>query len=107
MPPPTDNNIEGTDCMSTRFDVAARLKALPPYLFGEIDRKKKAAVAAGRMIAGLVSRVATERSIAHYATPRRTFGAHSRPTEPGEATPTVCSAKDIPLRLTSWGHCSS
>jgi LL-diaminopimelate aminotransferase len=36
-----------------RFDVAARLKALPPYLFGEIDRKKKEAVAAGRDVINL------------------------------------------------------
>jgi len=33
--------------MQTKSD---RLKALPPYLFAEIDRKKKAAVAAGRPI---------------------------------------------------------
>jgi len=39
--------------MTTRFDVAERLKALPPYLFAEIDRKKKAAIAAGRDIINL------------------------------------------------------
>jgi len=33
--------------MQTRSD---RLKALPPYLFAEIDRKKKAALAAGRPV---------------------------------------------------------
>ena len=33
--------------MQTRSD---RLKALPPYLFAEIDRKKKAAIAAGRPV---------------------------------------------------------
>ncbi len=33
--------------MQTKSD---RLKALPPYLFAEIDRKKKAAVAAGRPV---------------------------------------------------------
>ena len=32
------------------FEKAERLKALPPYLFAEIDRKKKAAIAAGRPI---------------------------------------------------------
>ena len=32
------------------FEKAERLKALPPYLFAEIDRQKKAAVAAGRPI---------------------------------------------------------
>ena len=32
------------------FEKAERLKALPPYLFAEIDRKKKAAIAAGRSI---------------------------------------------------------
>ncbi len=36
--------------MQTRSD---RLKALPPYLFAEIDRKKKAAVAAGRPVISL------------------------------------------------------
>lgn len=35
------------------FDKADRLKALPPYLFAEIDRKKKAAIAAGRPILNL------------------------------------------------------
>ncbi len=39
--------------MPTRFDVAERLKALPPYLFAEIDKKKKAAIAAGRDIINL------------------------------------------------------
>ena len=36
--------------MQTESD---RLKALPPYLFAEIDRKKKAAVAAGRPVISL------------------------------------------------------
>jgi LL-diaminopimelate aminotransferase len=36
--------------MQTKSD---RLKALPPYLFAEIDRKKKAAVAAGRPVISL------------------------------------------------------
>ncbi len=36
--------------MQTESD---RLKALPPYLFAEIDRKKKAAVAAGRPVINL------------------------------------------------------
>jgi len=36
--------------MQTESD---RLKALPPYLFAEIDRKKKAAIAAGRPIINL------------------------------------------------------
>ncbi|MGB2615443.1 MAG: aminotransferase class I/II-fold pyridoxal phosphate-dependent enzyme, partial [Phycisphaerae bacterium] len=36
--------------MQTQSD---RLKALPPYLFAEIDRKKKAAVAAGRPVINL------------------------------------------------------
>ena len=35
------------------FDEAQRLKQLPPYLFAEIDRKKKAAVAAGRDVINL------------------------------------------------------
>ena len=35
------------------FEKADRLKALPPYLFAEIDRKKKAAMAAGRPILNL------------------------------------------------------
>jgi len=36
--------------MQTRSD---RLKALPPYLFAKIDRKKKAAIAAGRPVINL------------------------------------------------------
>ncbi|HUX17322.1 MAG TPA: LL-diaminopimelate aminotransferase, partial [Phycisphaerae bacterium] len=36
--------------MQTKSD---RLKALPPYLFAEIDRKKKAAIAAGRPVINL------------------------------------------------------
>ena len=35
------------------FEKADRLKALPPYLFAEIDRRKKAAIAAGRPILNL------------------------------------------------------
>jgi LL-diaminopimelate aminotransferase len=35
------------------FDRAQRLKALPPYLFAEIDRKRKAAIAAGRDVINL------------------------------------------------------
>ena len=35
------------------FEVADRLKRLPPYLFSEIDRKKKAALAAGRDVINL------------------------------------------------------
>ena len=33
---------------TTPFVKAERLQKLPPYLFAEIDRKKKAAIAAGR-----------------------------------------------------------
>ena len=39
--------------MPPRFEVAERLRALPPYLFAEIDRKKKAAVASGRDVINL------------------------------------------------------
>lgn len=39
--------------MSTPFTKSDRLQNLPPYLFAEIDRKKKAAVAAGRDIINL------------------------------------------------------
>ncbi|MHC4506989.1 MAG: aminotransferase class I/II-fold pyridoxal phosphate-dependent enzyme, partial [Planctomycetota bacterium] len=39
--------------MPPRFDIAGRLKALPPYLFAEIDKKKKKAIAAGRDIVNL------------------------------------------------------
>ncbi len=35
------------------FEKADRLKALPPYLFAEVDRKKKAAIAAGRPVLNL------------------------------------------------------
>ncbi len=35
------------------FERAERLKALPPYLFAEIDKKKKAAIAAGRDVINL------------------------------------------------------
>ena len=39
--------------MAARFEIADRLKKLPPYLFAEIDRKKKAAIAAGRDVINL------------------------------------------------------
>ena len=35
------------------FEKAERLRVLPPYLFAEIDRRKKAAIAAGRPILNL------------------------------------------------------
>ena len=38
---------------TTRFTKAERLQKLPPYLFAEIDRKKKAAIAAGRDVINL------------------------------------------------------
>jgi len=39
--------------MPTTFAKADRLQKLPPYLFAEIDRKKKAAIAAGRDVINL------------------------------------------------------
>ncbi len=39
--------------MSATFVKAERLQKLPPYLFAEIDRKKKAAIAAGRDVINL------------------------------------------------------
>jgi LL-diaminopimelate aminotransferase len=39
--------------MTTPFVKADRLQKLPPYLFAEIDRKKKAAIAAGRDVINL------------------------------------------------------
>jgi LL-diaminopimelate aminotransferase len=39
--------------MSTPFVKAERLQKLPPYLFAEIDKKKKAAIAAGRDVINL------------------------------------------------------
>ena len=39
--------------MAVQFDRAERLKRLPPYLFAEIDKKKKAAIAAGRDVINL------------------------------------------------------
>jgi len=39
--------------MATQFVKAERLRRLPPYLFAEIDKKKKAAIAAGRDIINL------------------------------------------------------
>jgi LL-diaminopimelate aminotransferase len=39
--------------MTTPFVKAERLQKLPPYLFAEIDRKKKAAIAAGRDVINL------------------------------------------------------
>ena len=38
---------------TTQFVKAERLQKLPPYLFAEIDRKKKAAMAAGRDVINL------------------------------------------------------
>ena len=46
--------LPGTTRMATtRFVKAERLQKLPPYLFAEIDRKKKAAIAAGRDVINL------------------------------------------------------
>ncbi len=39
--------------MATEFVKSERLRKLPPYLFGEIDKKKKAAIAAGRDVINL------------------------------------------------------
>jgi LL-diaminopimelate aminotransferase len=39
--------------MATQFVKSERLRKLPPYLFAEIDRKKKAAIAAGRDVINL------------------------------------------------------
>jgi LL-diaminopimelate aminotransferase len=39
--------------MPSAFQKAERLQKLPPYLFAEIDRKKKAAIAAGRDVINL------------------------------------------------------
>ena len=39
--------------MSAKFRIAERLQKLPPYLFSEIDKKKKAAIAAGRDVINL------------------------------------------------------
>jgi LL-diaminopimelate aminotransferase len=39
--------------MPSTFEKARRLQQLPPYLFAEIDRKKKAAIAAGRDVINL------------------------------------------------------
>jgi len=36
-----------------KFQIAERLQKLPPYLFAEIDKKKKAAIAAGRDVINL------------------------------------------------------
>ena len=38
---------------TTPFVKAERLQKLPPYLFAEIDKKKKAAIAAGRDVINL------------------------------------------------------
>ncbi len=38
---------------TTQFVKAERLQKLPPYLFAEIDKKKKAAMAAGRDVINL------------------------------------------------------
>jgi LL-diaminopimelate aminotransferase len=39
--------------MATQFVKSERLRKLPPYLFAEIDKKKKAAIAAGRDVINL------------------------------------------------------
>jgi LL-diaminopimelate aminotransferase len=39
--------------VASKFELAERLRKLPPYLFSEIDRKKKAAIAAGRDVIDL------------------------------------------------------
>ena len=42
-----------TPAMATQFVKSERLRKLPPYLFAEIDKKKKAAIAAGRDVINL------------------------------------------------------
>ena len=39
--------------MASAFVKSERLQKLPPYLFAEIDRKKKAAIAAGKDVINL------------------------------------------------------
>ena len=46
---------------TTPFVKAERLQQLPPYLFAEIDKKKKAALAAGRLPEGAVNAEAAHR----------------------------------------------
>src|SRR5437763_3340628 len=43
----------GLPMATTQFQKAERLQKLPPYLFAEIDKKKKAAIAAGRDVINL------------------------------------------------------
>jgi LL-diaminopimelate aminotransferase len=45
--------FEGTSMATTPFVKSDRLQKLPPYLFAEIDKKKKAAIAAGRDVINL------------------------------------------------------
>ena len=45
--------IPGLPMATTQFVKAERLQKLPPYLFAEIDKKKKAAIAAGRDVINL------------------------------------------------------
>src|SRR5438309_6960228 len=49
-PPPT---LLPGSTMPTPFVKSERLQKLPPYLFAEIDKKKKAAIAAGRDVINL------------------------------------------------------
>jgi LL-diaminopimelate aminotransferase len=49
--PATEYRQQETDV--PEFTVAERLRKLPPYLFSEIDKKKKAAIAAGRDVINL------------------------------------------------------
>lgn len=45
--------LEASSLMASTFTKSERLQKLPPYLFAEIDKKKKAAIAAGRDIINL------------------------------------------------------
>src|SRR4051812_42704809 len=45
--------LQDSAMSTTSFAKAERLQKLPPYLFAEIDRKKKAALAAGRDVINL------------------------------------------------------
>ncbi len=97
---------------STQFVKSERLRKLPPYLFAEIDKKKKAAIAAGRDVINLgvgdpdrptppsiiesLQRHALNPTFHQYALDERAQAARSRPSARSD-TPSISSTEVLAL----------
>ena len=71
-----------------QFVKSERLRKLPPYLFAEIDKKKKAAIAAGRDVINLG------------------VGDPDRPTPPSDDTPVKVLRRGTLSCSATTGKCS-